>query len=88
MAKAIFFSLSSLNYHTKELVVELNQRPMQKLKSSRYEFFTQLDRPELNAPPQQAYQHIYVKKVRVHMDYHVELEGHYYSVPTAYCKRS
>ncbi|MGR5165483.1 IS21 family transposase [Vibrio owensii] len=76
-----FFSLSSLNYRIKELLVELNQRPMQKLKSSRYELFTQLDKPELNALPQQAYQYTYVKKVRVHMDYHVELEGHYYSVP-------
>ncbi|MGR3042735.1 IS21 family transposase, partial [Vibrio vulnificus] len=58
-----FFSLSSLNYRIKELLVELNQRPMQKLKSSRYELFTQLDKPELNALPQQAYQYTYVKKV-------------------------
>lgn len=57
-----FFSLSSLNYRIKELLVELNQRPMQKLKSSRYELFTQLDKPELNALPQQAYQYTYVKK--------------------------
>ncbi|MGR3042742.1 IS21 family transposase, partial [Vibrio vulnificus] len=54
-----FFSLSSLNYRIKELLVE----PMQKLKSSRYELFTQLDKPELNALPQQAYQYTYVKKV-------------------------
>ena len=76
-----FFSLSSLNYRIKELLLELNQRPMQKLKSSRYELFTQLDKPELNALPRQAYHYTYVKKVRVHMDYHVELDGHYYSVP-------
>lgn len=76
-----FFSLSSLNNRIKELLLELNQRPMQKLKSSRYELFTQLDKPELNALPRQAYHYTYVKKVRVHMDYHVELDGHYYSVP-------
>ncbi|CAK1784343.1 transposase [Vibrio crassostreae] len=76
-----FFSLSSLNYRIKELLLELSQRPMQKLKSSRYELFTQPDKPELNALPRQTYHYTYVKKVRVHMDYHVELDGHYYSVP-------
>lgn len=82
-----FFSLGSLSYRIKELLVEFNQRSMQKLKSSRYGLFTQLDKPELNALPQQVYQYTYVKKVRVH-NYSVpyrllreQLEAHISSEP-------
>lgn len=76
-----FYSLSSLNHRIKELLAGLNQKPMQKLKLSRSERFAQLDQPELKPLPQSPYHYTYVKKARVHMDYHVELEGHYYSVP-------
>ena len=54
---------------------------MQKLNLSRRQLFLEQDKPHLAPLPQQHYQYTFIKKVRVHMDYHVELEKHYYSVP-------
>jgi transposase len=43
--------------------------------------FEQLDRPALCPLPAQRYAFAEWKKVRVNIDYHVEVEGHYYSAP-------
>ena len=43
--------------------------------------FEQLDAPALRALPATPYVFSQWKAVRVHIDYHVEFEGHYYSVP-------
>jgi transposase len=59
----------------------LNERPFKKLPGSRRTLFEQLDRPALSALPAQPYVFGAWKKARVHIDYHVELDGHYYSVP-------
>ncbi|KZW98162.1 hypothetical protein JL49_25060, partial [Pseudoalteromonas luteoviolacea] len=37
--------------------------------------------------PQTVYQYTFVKKVHVHIDYHVEVEKHYYSVPYTLVKQ-
>ncbi|CAM3630764.1 transposase [Xenorhabdus nematophila ATCC 19061] len=76
-----FFSLASLNQRIAQLLAGLNQKPMQKLNASRRTLFEQLDKPALNPLPRQPYLYTQVKKVRVHPDYHVEVEKHYYSVP-------
>ncbi len=54
---------------------------MQKLGYSRAELFIQLDKPALKPLPEASYSYTLVKKVRVHADYHVEIDKHYYSVP-------
>ena len=43
--------------------------------------FESIDRAALRALPAEPYVFAQWKKVRVHVDYHVELERHYYSVP-------
>jgi transposase len=43
--------------------------------------FEQLDRPAMKALPGQRYTYAEWKKARVHIDYHVQVLGHYYSVP-------
>ena len=43
--------------------------------------FETLDRPALSPLPEQPYVYAEWKKARVHIDYHVEVDGHYYSVP-------
>src|SRR5690606_37881349 len=43
--------------------------------------FAALDAPALLALPAQPYELAHFKTVKVHIDYHVELEGHRYSVP-------
>ncbi len=59
----------------------LNNKIMQKLGYSRAELFIQLDKPALKPLPEASYSYTLVKKVRVHADYHVEIDKHYYSVP-------
>lgn len=76
-----FFSLADLNQAIRELLDELNQRPMQHLERSRRELFETLDQPALKPLPEQPYEFAIWKQVRVNIDYHVEFERHYYSVP-------
>jgi len=83
-----FYTLSQLNQRIRVLLARLNNKPFQKLPGSRQSQFEQLDRPALKPLPKQAYQFVKVKKVRVNIDYHVEIERHYYSVPYRLMKSS
>ena len=76
-----FFSLAELNQAVRGLLERLNTRPFRKLPGCRKEMFTSLDQPALKALPAMVYTYAEWKKVRVHIDYHVEIKGHYYSVP-------
>ncbi len=76
-----FFSLRELNTSIRALLVELNDRPLKVLGVSRRELFEKVDRPALRPLPESRYEFGEWKKVRVAPDYHVELLGHYYSVP-------
>lgn len=76
-----FFSLAELNAAISRLLVKLNARAFRKLPGSRQEHFEQLDRPALQPLPAEPYVYAEWKKARVHIDYHVALDGHYYSVP-------
>lgn len=82
-----FFSLAELNREVASLLKRLNARPFKKLPGSRQELFEQLDRPALQPLPAQAYEFAQWKKVLVNIDYHVEVEGHYYSVPYQLVRR-
>ena len=63
------------------LLTDLNSRPFKKLPGSRKEAFEALDRPVLKPLPANAYTFSQWQKVRPGIDYHVEIDGHYYSVP-------
>src|SRR5437870_5214402 len=76
-----FFALPPLNQRIHELLDDLNGRTMRHYRASRRALFEQLDRPVLKPLPDQRYQHALWKFVRANIDYHVELAGHYYSVP-------
>jgi transposase len=82
-----FFSLEELNRAIARLLKRLNERAFNKLPGSRRELFEQLDYPALQPLPAQAYEFAEWKKVRVNIDYHVEVDGHYYSVPYQLVKR-
>ena len=77
----IFFSLTELNHAIAERLEWLNARPFRKLPGSRRSAFESIDRPALRPLPAEPYVFAQWKKVRVHIDYHIELERHYYSVP-------
>ena len=77
-----FFSLAELNAALRELLEELNDRPMRRLGGlTRRQLFERLDRPALKPLPPQRYQLAYWKTARVNIDYHVALKYNYYSVP-------
>jgi transposase len=63
------------------LLASLNERPFQKLDGCRASLFAALDGPALRPLPAQPWQWATFKTVKAHIDYHVEVEFHRYSVP-------
>jgi len=76
-----FFSLAELNQALREKLAEHNERPFQENAGSRRSLFETLEQPVLKSLPPARYEFAQWKKAQVHIDYHVEVEGHYYSVP-------
>lgn len=84
LRKRKLFSLGEANQAIDELLTRLNQRPFRKREGNRASVFAQLDRPALKALPVARFEFGKWKtSVRVNLDYHVEVERHYYSVPHA-----
>ena len=83
----IFTSLAELNEAIRGLLARLNERPFQKLPGSRRAMFETLDRPALLPLPASPYVFEEWSMARVGIDYHVEVDGHYYSVPYALVKK-
>ena len=81
------FSLAELNRAIRALLETLNNRPFRKLPGNRHTLFTELDKPALRPLPVEPYEYAEWKQARVHIDYHVEVHGHYYSVPHALVKK-
>jgi transposase len=77
-----FFSLEELNRAIRECVADLNNRVMRKLGKSRRELFETLDRGALMALPDEPYAYAEWRLLRVAPDYHVDIDDHYYSVPS------
>lgn len=82
-----FFSLAELNAAIAALLQRLNARAFRKLAGSRRTLFEQLDAPALGTLPAMAFVFSDFKPARVNIDYHIELDGHYYSVPYALVRR-
>ena len=76
-----FFSLHELNEVIWALLEDLNNRTMRHLNKSRRELFEELDQPALKALPLRPYLYRDFKDCKVNIDYHIQLEGDYYSVP-------
>jgi len=76
-----FFSIAELNKAAKDKLPELNTRPMQKLKKSRRELFETMDRPALKPLPAAPYEFAEWSKALVNIDYHIQVDYHFYSVP-------
>ena len=76
-----FFSLAALNAAIADLLIDLNQRSFKKLGGTRRSWFEAIDQPALRPLPVDAYEPAWFKRAKVHIDYHIEIEGHYYSVP-------
>lgn len=81
-----FFSLDKLNKEISILLEKLNNKPFQKLPGSRKQIFEEKEKKCLKLLPSERYELCEWKKARVNIDYHIELEGHYYSVPYQYVR--
>ena len=78
-----FFSVAELDIAIADLLPALNNRPFKKLPGSRQDAFDALDAPYLRPLPESAFVFAEWKKATVNIDYHVEYDGNYYSVPHA-----
>ena len=76
-----FFSLAELNTAIRELLSVVNKRPFQKLDASRLDLFNEIDKPALKPLPQGCYEYGQFLVSKVNIDYHIDIMGHYYSVP-------
>ena len=76
-----FETVDDVNEAIAPLLEQLNGKPFQKLPGSRASAFTELDAPALQPLPLQTWELAVYKTVRVHIDQHIEFEGHRYSVP-------
>ncbi|MER2509392.1 MAG: IS21 family transposase [Amaricoccus sp.] len=83
-----FFSLAELNAAISELLAALNARPMRKIGATRRQLFESIDAPALAALPAEPYEYAEWKKARVAPDYHIELHGHFYSVPSGLIRQT
>ena len=81
LRKRTFLSLADLNQALAELLVGLNERPFRKREGSRRSLFEALDKPALRPLPAERYDFGHWQTARVNIDYHVEHDRHYYSVP-------
>ena len=79
--KRRFFSIAEINEAIRELLVQLNEKPFQKLEGSRQSLFEATDRPALQPLPSLPYEYAKWQHCKVHIDYHIEAGRCYYSVP-------
>ena len=82
-----FCSLGALNRAISVRVRIINNRPFKRIPGTRKELFEKLDKPALKPLPVDKYVFSQFKKAMVNVDYHIQLEGHYYSVPYQYRKK-
>lgn len=75
-----FFSLEALNVRIGELLEELNNRKMRVYGESRRDLFERLEKAALLPLPAERFSYGEWKQVRVNIDYHVAIDGHFYSV--------
>jgi transposase len=76
-----FFSLGELNRAIAELLDKLNQRPFKKREGSRQSLFEQLDRPALRPLPAERFDLAEWSQATVNIDYHIQFDKSFYSVP-------
>jgi len=87
LRKMQFFSLADLNREIRRLLEVHNHRPFQKLPGSRRSLFEEVERPALRPLPAQPYEFAEWRRQLLGRDYHVEIDGHYYSAPHELCRK-
>lgn len=83
LRRRIFFSLAECNGAIALAVEAMNSRPMRKLGISRRELFEKIERDALRPLPETDWEFAEWRRARVSIDYHIEVDGFFYSVPHA-----
>lgn len=83
----VFTSFSTLNQALQHHLESLNNRTMRSYGLSRRALFEQVDQPELKPLPTQVFEYARWKRAKVNLDYHIEVDRHYYSVPYEYVRK-
>jgi transposase len=81
LRKRKFCSLEEVNQAIAELLVALNHKPFRKREGTRASWFAALDKPALSPLPAERYEIGHWRKLKVELDYHIPVAGHFYSVP-------
>jgi len=77
-----FFSIEEINTAISVLLKGLNEKPFKKLPGCRRSRFEEMDKPRLRPLPETPYEYaVWTAEQKVTPDYHVRVNGHYYSVP-------
>ena len=79
-----FFSLAEARTAVRKLLEKLNDRPFKKMPGCRRSLYHTVDKPALKPLPRVPFEYSHIKNASVNIDYHVEYELHYYSVPNQY----
>ena len=82
-----FHSFSELNAAIGDKLIVLNERVMKGYGLSRKALFERTDQPALKPLPRQPFVLAVWKRAKVNVDYHIEVDRHYYSVPYWFVKR-
>jgi len=80
----VFHDIDELNRAIKRLLIELNNRKMQKLNKTRKELFEEIDKPAARALPEHAFVLKEWFNPTINFDYHIDINKRYYSVPWHY----
>lgn len=83
----IFHSIEEMNVEIRKLLDEVNNKPLKKLNVSRLHLFEKIDKPNANPLPKEPYRyHEWLNKT-INLDYTIEVDKHYYSVPHKYYRK-
>lgn len=88
LRRRVFHDLAELNAAVRELLGRLNDRLLRKAKQSRRAIFESIDRPAARPLPERPYEYAEWRKAAVNIDYHVDVDGHYYSVPFRFLRET
>ena len=82
-----FYSLAEVNAAIDEMLKSLNEeRRIRRLGVTRRQLLEEVDRPALKPLPVEPYEYCEWRLRRVGIDYHVEIDAHYYSVPYRFAR--
>ncbi|MFZ3003404.1 MAG: IS21 family transposase [Undibacterium umbellatum] len=84
LRKRKFFSIDELNVEIKTLLSELNHRPFKQLPGSRYSNWLEHEKPKLRGLPTEKFEHAVWAKVRASENYRINVDEHFYSVPSTF----